>query len=65
MMLVEERGYRRSTLRYLWEAVRGTERTWRGAVARRTRVVSPIRSAMALCLGPLRYIQSVLVDTQN
>ena len=65
MMLVEERGYRWSTLRYLWEAMRGTERTWRGAVERRPRVVSPIRSAVALSLGPLRYVQSVLADTRS
>ena len=60
MMLVEEKGHRRSTLRYLLEALRGTERTWRGTVTRRPRVVSPLRSAAALALGPLRYIQGVL-----
>jgi glycosyltransferase involved in cell wall biosynthesis len=60
MMLVEEKGHRRSTLRYLWEALRGTERTWRGTVTERPRVVSPMRSAFALGLGPLRYIQGVL-----
>jgi hypothetical protein len=60
MMLVEEKGHRRSTLRYLLEALRGTERTWRGTVTRRPRVVSPLRSAGALALGPLRYIQGVL-----
>ncbi len=60
MMLVEEKGHRRSTLRYLLEAMRGKERTWRGTVTRRPRVVSPLRSAIALGLGPLRYIQGVL-----
>ena len=60
MMLVEERGHRRSTLRYLWEALRGTERTWRGAAIRPPKIVSPVRSAIALALGPLRYIQGVL-----
>ena len=60
MMLVEEKGHRRSTLRYLVEALRGTERTWRGTTVRRPRVVSPLRSAVALGLGPLRYIQGVL-----
>ncbi len=60
MMLVEEKGHRRSTMRYLIEALRGTERTWRGTTVHRPRVVSPLRTAVALGLGPLRYIQGVL-----
>ena len=60
MMLVEANGHRRSTLRYLWEAVRGTERTWRGTALTPPRIVSPVRSVLALGLGPLRYIQGVL-----
>jgi len=62
MMLVEEKGHRRSTLRYLWEALRGTERTWRGTVSHPPRVVSPVRAFLALSLGPLRYIQGVLTN---
>jgi hypothetical protein len=29
MLLVEEPDFRRDTLRYMWEAVRGTRRAWR------------------------------------
>lgn len=65
MLLVEEPGHRRSTLKYLWEAVRGKERTWRGDVVARPRVVSRVRSAVALVLGPVRYFQGLLLDTQN
>lgn len=60
MMLVEEKRHRRSTLRYLWEAIRGTERTWRGTVTHPPRVVSPARAFIALSLGPVRYVQGVL-----
>jgi O-antigen biosynthesis protein len=63
MMLIEEAEHRRSTLRYLWEAMRGKERTWRGSVASRPRVVSRTQSALALVLGPFKYIQGVLIDT--
>jgi glycosyltransferase involved in cell wall biosynthesis len=63
MMLFEEGGHRRKTLRYLWEAVRGKERTWRGSVAPRPRVVSRFASAAALVLGPFKYIQGVVGDT--
>ena len=62
MMLVEEPAHRRSTLRYLWEALRGTERTWRGTSAEQPRIVSPMRSAVALAFGPVRYLQSLLPD---
>jgi glycosyltransferase involved in cell wall biosynthesis len=60
MMLIEEKGHRRSTMRYLWEAVRGKERTWRGTVVTRPRVVSRVRSTLALVVGPLRYLQGWL-----
>jgi O-antigen biosynthesis protein len=63
MMLFEERGQRRNTLRYLWEAVRGKERTWRGSVPSKPRVVSRVSSAAALVLGPFKYLQGVLADT--
>jgi cellulose synthase/poly-beta-1,6-N-acetylglucosamine synthase-like glycosyltransferase len=65
MMLVEEKGHRRSTLRYLWEALRGTERTWRGTAIRPPRIVSPLRAAVALGLGPVRYIQGVILGDNN
>jgi hypothetical protein len=63
MMLFEEHGQRRDTLRYLWEAVRGKERTWRGSVTSKPRVVSRLSSAAALVLGPFKYIQGVLADS--
>ena len=65
MMLVEESGHRRSTMRYLWEALRGKERTWRGEVVARPRIVSRTRSVIALVLGPLRYIQGRVLYTDN
>jgi cellulose synthase/poly-beta-1,6-N-acetylglucosamine synthase-like glycosyltransferase len=60
MLLVEEAGHRRRTLRYLWEAIRGKERTWRGTVKERPRLVSPVRYALALVIGPFKYLQSVV-----
>ena len=65
MMLVEEGGHRRSTLRYLWEAVRGKERTWRGDVVSRPRVVSRIQRGIALVLGPLRYLQGRVLSHEQ
>ena len=64
MMLFEEGGHRRSVLRYLWEAVRGKERTWRGEGTARPRVVSRARSAAALLLGPVKYLQGLLPESQ-
>lgn len=63
MMLVEENGVRRKTLRYLWEGLLGKERTWRGDVVDRPRVVSRLRSATAMLLGPVRYVQGLVVST--
>jgi len=63
MMLFEEAGHRRKTLRYLWEAIRGKERTWRGSVSARPRVVSRLESAAALVLGPFKYLQGVVADS--
>ena len=60
MMLFEEGAHRRNTLRYLWEALRGKDRTWRGSVAERPRVVSRAQSVLALVLGPIKYIQGVI-----
>jgi cellulose synthase/poly-beta-1,6-N-acetylglucosamine synthase-like glycosyltransferase len=62
LMFFEESGHRRNTLRYIWEAIRGKERTWRGNVVRRPRVVSPVMSALALAIGPIRYLQAVIAD---
>lgn len=60
MMLFEEGNHRRDTLRYLWEAIRGKERTWRGTVTSPPRVVSRAQSALALVRGPFRYLQGVI-----
>jgi glycosyltransferase involved in cell wall biosynthesis len=65
MMLFEEHGHRRSTLRYLWEAVRGKERTWRGEIVARPRIVSRTRSAFAMLLGPVRYLQGLRPESQT
>lgn len=62
MLLVEEKGHRRATLRYMLEAARGTTREWRNIPRSRPRVVSRARSAVALGLGPLRYVQGLLAS---
>jgi len=63
MILVEEPEHRGSTMRYLWEAMKGTERTWRGNTPRHPRIVSRVRGAAALAFGPFRYLQSLLPDS--
>jgi glycosyltransferase involved in cell wall biosynthesis len=65
MMLVEEREHRRSSIRYLWEALKGTERTWRGNARRHPPIVSRVRGAAALAFGPFRYLQSLLPDSNG
>jgi glycosyltransferase involved in cell wall biosynthesis len=60
MLLVEGKNHRVSTLKYLWEAIRGKPRTWRGTPESPPRIVSPARRAGALLLGPIRYLQGVL-----
>lgn len=65
MILFEEPEHRRSTVRYLWEAMKGTERTWRGTAPRRPRIVSRVRGAAALAFGPFRYLQSLLPDSNG
>lgn len=61
MLLIEESKHRRATMRYLWEALIGTTRDWRNTPVDRPSVVSPFRSAVALALGPVRYLQGLLV----
>jgi glycosyltransferase involved in cell wall biosynthesis len=61
MMLVEEKGLRRATLRYLFEGLRGKKRAWRGEPSPGApRVVSRSRKAFALLLGPFQYIRGVV-----
>jgi cellulose synthase/poly-beta-1,6-N-acetylglucosamine synthase-like glycosyltransferase len=62
MMMVEEPEHRRLTMRYLFDALRGRRRTWRGAADNKPRIVSRLRSAVALGLGPVRYFQGLLAD---
>lgn len=61
MMLLEESEYRRLTLRYLLGSIQGRRRTWRGASENKPRIVSRVRSALALGLGPVRYFQGLLM----
>ena len=63
MMLVEEPRNRVALLRYLWESVKGTPRSWRGDVTQRPRVVPFYRSAGALAAGPFKYLQGLLQTT--
>lgn len=65
MLLLEEAGHRRSTLRYLWEAMRGKERTWRGDIVARPRVVSRAQSGLALLLGPVKYFQGLVTNASK
>jgi len=65
MMIVEEPDYRRLTLRYLRDALRGRKRTWRGTPDKKPRLVSRMRSAIALGLGPVRYLQGLVLDTRS
>jgi cellulose synthase/poly-beta-1,6-N-acetylglucosamine synthase-like glycosyltransferase len=65
MMLVEGSGHRRSTLRYLWEALRGTKRTWRSGVESPPRVVPRLSTAYAMLLGPVKYFQGMLLDPRS
>jgi glycosyltransferase involved in cell wall biosynthesis len=60
MLLIEEPAHRRATLRYLWEAMTGATREWRNTPSQRPRVISRTRTALALGLGPLRYLQGLL-----
>jgi hypothetical protein len=60
MMLVEESANRAATLRYLWESLRGTRRSWRGTGHAFTPIVPRWQSAMALVLGPFKYFQGRL-----
>ncbi len=58
MLLVEEPDFRRATLRYAWEGLRGERRSWRPegqhAFAPRRQVLA------AACLGPFLYLRSRL-----
>jgi glycosyltransferase involved in cell wall biosynthesis len=65
MLLVEESEHRRDTLRYLWQAIRGTERTWRGTVNETPRVVSRFESTLAMIVGPFKYVQGLLTHAQS
>jgi cellulose synthase/poly-beta-1,6-N-acetylglucosamine synthase-like glycosyltransferase len=63
MLIVEEPEHRRLTLRYLLNGLRGTKRTWRGPAENTPRVASRLRIAIALGLGPLRYLEGLVLDT--
>lgn len=58
MLLVEEPEFRRATLRYAWEGLRGERRSWRPegqhGFASRRQVLS------AACVGPFLYVHSRL-----
>lgn len=58
-LFFEEPRYRRATLRYVVEALRGAPRTWRAeTLPSRSRVVSPWWNLFALLLGILVYFRS-------
>jgi len=52
LLLIEEPAYRRRTLRYLWEAARGTRRAWRTSPSRAgIRIVPRHQALLALLRG--------------
>jgi glycosyltransferase involved in cell wall biosynthesis len=61
MLLVEEPEFRRDTLRYMWEAARGTRRAWRrGDVSKR--LGNRLQLLVAASTGVPLYIRSVLAN---
>jgi cellulose synthase/poly-beta-1,6-N-acetylglucosamine synthase-like glycosyltransferase len=59
LFLVEEPAYRGRTLRYLWDAARGTRRTWRTSPSRAgVRIVPRHRALLALLGGVAAYAQT-------
>jgi glycosyltransferase involved in cell wall biosynthesis len=59
MLLVEEPGYRRETLRYMWEAARGTRRSWRRADAEE-RLGNRLQLVAAVSAGVPLYLRNLL-----
>jgi glycosyltransferase involved in cell wall biosynthesis len=56
MLLVEEPGFRRATLRYAWGAVSGGRRSWRRTQSREP-LVSRAQLARAVVSGPFAYLR--------
>lgn len=65
MMLVEESRHRAATLRYLWQSLRGTPRPWRGTSQVHLPVVPAYQTVGALLLGPVRYLQGLLISPDD
>ena len=61
MLLVEEPEFRRDTLRYMWEAARGTPRAWRRGDAEK-RLGNRLQLLAALCVGVPLYVRSLLTN---
>ena len=61
MLLVEEPEFRRDTLRYMWEAVRGTRRAWRRGDASE-RLGNRLHLFAAVCAGVPLYLRARLSD---
>jgi hypothetical protein len=61
MLLVEEPEFRRDTLRYMWEAARGTRRAWRRGDAEK-RLGNRLQLLAALCAGVPLYMRSLLTN---
>ena len=57
MLFIEQPRYRRTTLRYMLEALKGTPRPWRyHALRPRSQVVSRWRAGLAMLAGPFLYL---------
>jgi glycosyltransferase involved in cell wall biosynthesis len=59
MLLVEEPEFRRDTLRYMAEAIRGTRRPWRRGHAE-ARLATRMQVLIAACMGPPLYLRTRL-----
>jgi O-antigen biosynthesis protein len=57
LLVIEQARYRRATLKYMLEAVKGTPRAWRYDIERpRPRVIPRWRVAFAMIAGPILYL---------
>jgi hypothetical protein len=61
MLLVEEPGYRRHTLRYMWEAARGARRAWRRGGAEE-RLGNRLQLLGATAAGVPLYLRFLLAN---
>lgn len=57
-LMIEEKGYRTATMKYLLEALLGRERPWRGERVTTSDFISGPQKILAMLRGPLLYLRS-------